>query len=78
MKQQNIWSFIGYFSFIYLLLMLFILIGYPLAKEFATPWVSMIFPLDPSNSLLKNIIVVTSMYWGVVLLYLVAQWKKLF
>jgi hypothetical protein len=69
MKEVNGWHFLGYYGILYLAFMLFLLIAYPLAQEYAKPIASLIFPIAGGNSLLKNIIVDTVMYWGMVLFY---------
>ena len=68
-KEINGWLFLGYNGIIYLFFMLVLVIGYPLAKIYAEPIASLIFPIAGHNSLLKNLIVDTLMYWGMVFGY---------
>jgi hypothetical protein len=70
MKNEiNGWTFLGYYSIIYLFFMLVLLIGYPLATNYAKPIAALIFPIAGHNSLLKNLIVDSLMYWVMVLGY---------
>jgi hypothetical protein len=78
MKEINGWSFLAYYMIIYLIFLIVIVVGYPLAQEYAKPIAAMVFPIAGGNSLLKNIVVDTLMYWGMVLFYsLVIQKIKL-
>ncbi len=78
MKEINGWLLLGFYAMIYLFFLLLIVIGYPLASKYATPLAALIFPIAGGNSLLKNIIVDSLMYWGMVLFYtLVIQKIKL-
>ena len=69
MREINGWKFLGFYGMIYLIFMLFMVVTYPLAQEYAKPFAALIFPIAGNNSLLKNIIVDTLMYWGMVLIY---------
>jgi hypothetical protein len=78
MKEINGWVFLSYYGVIYLILLVVIVFGFPLAQEYAKPLASLIFPIAGGNSLMKNVIVDTLMYWGMVLFYfLVIQRVKL-
>lgn len=69
MQEISGWRFLAYYGVLYLIFMVIIIVGYPLAQQYATPLASLIFPIAGGNSLFKNIIVDTGMYWGMVLLY---------
>jgi tellurite resistance protein TehA-like permease len=68
-KEVSGWIFLGYYGLLYLIFMLILVVGYPLAKTYAEPIAAMIFPIAGHNSLLKNLIVDTLMYWSMVLGY---------
>jgi hypothetical protein len=68
-KEINGWLFLGYNSIIYLIFMLVLVVGYPLASIYAKPIASLIFPIAGNNSLMKNLIVDSLMYWGMVFGY---------
>jgi hypothetical protein len=71
-EEVSGWRFLAYYGVIYLVFVGVILVGYPLAQRYATPLASLIFPIAGGNSLLKNLIVDTLMYWGMVLFYTLA------
>lgn len=71
MREIDGWRFLGYYGIWYLLILIFIVLSYPLAQTFAKPIASLIFPIAGNNSLLKNAIVITLMYWGAVVFYTV-------
>ena len=75
MREINGWRFLAYYGVLYLGFMGIIAVGYPLAKQYAIPLTSLIFPIAGGNSLLKNLIVDTLMYWGMVLFYTFAIQK---
>jgi H+/gluconate symporter-like permease len=76
MKERNIWTYLGYFGCIYLIILLFIVIGYPLAQRYALPVASFIFPINEGNSLLKTVLVMSGMYWGMVGFYMLLNRKR--
>jgi hypothetical protein len=69
MQEMSGWRFLAYYGVLYLIFMVIIIVGYPLAQQYATPLASLVFPIAGGNSLLKNILVDTGMYWGMVLFY---------
>ncbi|HEY9745927.1 MAG TPA: hypothetical protein V6C99_06900 [Oculatellaceae cyanobacterium] len=66
----------GFYLVIYLLIMLVVGVGYPFAQRYAQPIVAIIFPINPDTSLFKNMVVISAMYWGMVLLVSIAMKKK--
>jgi hypothetical protein len=64
--KPDIWTAIGYYGIIYLIFLIFMLVGYPLAQQYAKPIAALIFPINGHNSLLYNALVMTGMYWGMV------------
>jgi hypothetical protein len=70
-REINGWQFLGYYGLIYLIFMLALVLGYPWAQKYAQPVAALIFPIAGNNSLVKNLIVDTLMYWGMVLGYTV-------
>jgi hypothetical protein len=76
MRDLDGWRFIGYYGIIYLFVMLVMLIGYPLAQTYAKPIASLIFPIAGNNSLIKNLLVTTGMYWGMVCFYTIVIQKR--
>ena len=71
MREIDGWRFLGYYGVIYLFVLLVIVISYVFLKDFTEPIASLVFPIASGNSLLKNVIVTTLMYWGVLLFYTV-------
>ncbi|WP_373531196.1 hypothetical protein [Vampirovibrio sp.] len=69
MREIDGWRFLGYYGVIYLLIMIVIVVCYPLAQTFAKPIASLVFPIAGNNSLFKNMMVTTGMYWGALLFY---------
>lgn len=69
MGERDGWHFIGYYGVIYLFILLVMLVTYPLAQTYAKPIASLIFPIAGNNSLLKNLLVTSLMYWGMVCFY---------
>ena len=65
----------GFYLTIYLLLMLTLGFGYPLAQRYAQPIASLVFPINPDTSLLRNLVVVSVMYWGIAVLVSMAAGK---
>ena len=76
MQERNIWTYLGYYGFIYLIFVLMVVIGFPLAKQYAAPVVSMIFPLDQHNSMPKTLLVMTGMYWAMVVGFMLLNPQK--
>jgi hypothetical protein len=75
-NNRNIWNNIGYFGFIYLILLVIIAVGYPLAQEYAKPIAAIIFPINENTSVMKTILVMSGMYWVMVGGYLFISNKK--
>lgn len=75
MREIDGWRFIGYYGVIYLAILGVTVIAYPLAQEFAKPIASLVFPIAENNSLLKNVLVTTGMYWGSLLFYTIVIQK---
>lgn len=75
MREVSAWRFLAYYGVIYLVFVGVILVGYPLAQQYATPVASLIFPIAGGNSLVKNLLVDTLMYWAMVLFYALAIQK---
>lgn len=69
MREIDGWRFLGYYGVIYLFVMVVIVFSYVFLKDFTRPIASLIFPIAGDNSLLKNVIVTTLMYWGVLFFY---------
>lgn len=69
MREVNGWTFLAYYGIIYLFFLILIVVAYGPAQEFAKPIAALIFPIAGGNSLMKNILVDTGMYWGMVLFY---------
>lgn len=74
--RPSIWKYLAYFGLIYLFFLVLVIFGYPLAQQYAKPIAALIFPINEANSLMKNIWVMTGMYWGMITLYLVIMRKK--
>ena len=64
MREIDGYRFLGYYGIIYLIIMIILAVTYPLAQTYATPIASLIFPIADNNSLVKNLVVTTLMYWG--------------
>lgn len=78
MREMSFWTFISFYGLLYLIFIGVILGGYFFGRDVFTPVAALIFPIAGGNSLLKNFLVSTGMYWGMVLLYvLVIQKTKL-
>ncbi len=75
-NKRSIWSYIGYYGFIYLIIVVILVVGYPLAQQFAKPIAAIVFPINDDNSLMKNLIVMTLMYWIMVGFYTLVMKKK--
>lgn len=69
MREIDGWRFLGYYGVIYLFVMVVIVFSYVFLQDFTRPIASLIFPIADDNSLLKNVIVTTLMYWGVLLFF---------
>jgi hypothetical protein len=74
--KPNLANMLGFLLLFYLLFLGAIVVLYPLAQQYAKPIASVIFPIAPNTSLLKNVIVMSGMDWGMALLYLLATWKR--
>ena len=79
MREMDGYQFIGYYGLFYLFLVLITLISFiPGIHQSLEPLVGLIFPIAQNNSPLKFFIVMSVMYWGMVLFYtLVIQKTKL-
>ncbi len=79
MREMDGYQFIGYYGIFYLFLVLITLISFiPAVHQAIEPVVGLIFPIARNNSPLKFFIVMSVMYWGMVLFYtLVIQKTKL-
>lgn len=78
-QEQDGYHFLGYYGVFYLFFALISLISFiPAVHQVIAPMVGLIFPIAQGNSPLKFFIIMTVMYWGMVLFYaLVIQKKKL-
>lgn len=70
MNKYKYLQHLTFYLFFYLIFLIILVVGYPLAEQYARPIAAVIFPINRHNSLMKNIIVLTGMYWGMVLIYL--------
>jgi hypothetical protein len=68
---------LGFYGIIYLVLLLLVVVGYPLAQQYAKPLARFIFPINENNSWVKNILVMSAMYWGMVVVFIAINFKKL-
>lgn len=76
MREMDGYHFIGYYGVFYLFFVLIALIGFiPVIHQVITPLVGLIFPIAQTNSPLKFFIVMTAMYWGMVVFYTVVIQK---
>jgi len=70
MREMDGYHFIGYYGVFYLFMILISLISFiPVIHNFMEPIMGIVFPLARGNSLPKFLLVVTGMYWGMVLFY---------
>ncbi len=76
MKRRSVWHYIGYFGFIYLLIMGVLWLGYPTAQQYAKPFAALIFPINENNSIGKTLLVTSGMYWLMVGGYLWVLGKR--
>ena len=58
------WAQFAYYFVIYIVLVGIVLIIYPRASKYTLPITSLIFPINESGSLMKNILVLSGMYWA--------------
>lgn len=70
MKKRNFWTYLGYYGFIYILFVGLTVVGYPLAQTYAKPIAALIFPINEDGGLLRVVIVMSAMYWGMVGFYM--------
>ena len=79
MREMDGWHFVGYYGIIYLFSLLIMLISFiPFIHQFIEPIMGLIFPIAKNSSPLKVILVMSGMYWAMVLFYtLVIQKIKL-
>jgi hypothetical protein len=76
MREMDGYHFIGYYGVFYLFFVLIALIGFiPPIHQFITPLVGLVFPIAQTNSPLKFFLVMTAMYWGMVVFYTVVIQK---
>ena len=66
-NQKNIWAYMGFCGVLYLIFLVVLLVGYPLADTYAKPIAALIFPIAGNNSMMKNVLVMTGMYWAMVI-----------
>ncbi|MBX2861285.1 MAG: hypothetical protein KTR14_08615 [Vampirovibrio sp.] len=76
MNNPKLWQAIGFYGFIYLILMIIMVGGYGFAQQYAKPIAALIFPINEGNSLLKNVLVVSAMYWGMCGFFIFRLLKK--
>lgn len=69
MREISGWTFVAYYGVLWLIFMAIIVIGFPLANIYAKPIAALVFPIAGHNSLVKNMLVTTGMFWGMVLFY---------
>ena len=74
--RPSLLQYLSYFGLIYLVFLVLIVFGYPFAQQYAKPIAALIFPINEDNSLMKNILVMSGMYWGMIGIYLVMMRKK--
>jgi hypothetical protein len=79
MREMDGYRFLGYYGVFYLFFVLITLISFiPSIHQWIEPMVGLVFPIAKSNSPVKFFIVMTLMYWSMVLFYtLVIQKTKL-
>lgn len=75
-QPPSLWTALAYYGIFYLLMLIVVLVGYPLAQQYALPVAKLIFPINQKNSLLYNLLVMTGMYWGMVGFFMVVNKKK--
>ena len=66
-NQKSIWAYLGFCGVFYLIFLVVMVVGYPLADTYAKPIAALIFPIAGNNSLMKNLLVMTVMYWAMVM-----------
>lgn len=76
-EKSKLFSMLGFYGIIYLVLLLLVVVGYPLAQQYAKPLARFIFPINENNSWVKNILVMSAMYWGMVGVFIAINFKKL-
>ncbi len=76
MNSDNLWGRLAYFAVFYLIFLVIVVIGYPLGQQYAKPIAALIFPINENNSLMKNVIVMSGMYWGMIGVYLFLMKNK--
>jgi len=76
MREMDGYYFIGYYSVFYLFFVLICLISFiPAVRQFVVPIAGLVFPIAQNNSPLKFILIMTPMYWGIVVFYTVVIQK---
>jgi hypothetical protein len=75
--KQKLFSMLGFYGIIYLVLLFLVVVGYPLAQQYAKPLARFIFPINENNSWVKNILVMSAMYWGMVGFFIAINFKQL-
>jgi hypothetical protein len=68
-KSPLFWRLFTFYMVFYLIFVILVIVGYPLAQQYAKPLASLIFPINGNNPMLKNVIVLTGMYWGMIGIY---------
>lgn len=66
MSRPNTATQLGFYGVFYLIFLLITVVTYGPAQEYLRPVTNLIFPAYEHNSLLKSVIVLTGMYWGVI------------
>lgn len=78
MQEIDGWRFIGYYGVMYLFFAVVMVVGYVLTQAYIKPIASLVFPIAEHNSPGKLFLVMTGMFWSMVLFYtLVIQKKRL-
>ncbi len=76
MRDIDGWRFIGYYGVIYLFFAVAMVVVYLLTADYVKPIASLIFPIAEHNSPGKLFLVMTGMFWGMVLFYTLVIQKK--
>jgi hypothetical protein len=76
-QPASFWTVMGYYVVLYLIFLVFVLVGcLPQVQEYIKPVAKLIFPIKENSTWWYNVLVMSGMYWGAVLVMMLFSRKK--
>jgi hypothetical protein len=73
MENQTTWSNLGYYGFVYVLIMLLFLAGYPILQHYCSPLATFLGIEGYNEPPVRMLAAVSGTYWGIIGIYALAS-----